>query len=193
MRRHWIAGMVLAASTVVLAGDSLVQNGGFESPAATQASSPPAAEKWLPFSKDMDAVNFSLVTHMVQAGRQAARVASNKVANSFHGIGQVIAVQPGATYRFTVQVRNDPAAKMQGSTRGQISIEWQDSSGKEIDRTWGPDFGPALSDAKWSEFQMTGKAPAGAVRAHCVITMHEGQQPGGGALLVDEATARQMP
>lgn len=78
-------------------------------------------------------------------GKQSVRIASNRVANSFHGIGQAVAVKGGQTYRFTVQVRNDPAGKLQGSVRGRISIEWQDASGKEIDRTWGPDFDQGLS------------------------------------------------
>jgi hypothetical protein len=195
MNRRWFAAMVVLAGSVALAAESggILQNSSFEAPPATQASSPPSAEKWLTFAKDADPANLTLVTSFASTGKQSVRIASNKVANSFHGTGQAVAVKSGATYRFSVQVRNDPMAKLQGSVRGQISIEWQDSGGKEVDRTWGPDFGPGLSADKWTQYQMTGKAPSNAARANFVLTMHEGEQPGGGALLVDDATASQTP
>ena len=178
---------------------NLLANGSFEAPVtngpatSTATVAPLAPDKWLGFARDVDSVNLTVSARQSTAGRQAAHLRSNKVANSFHGMGQVIPVQKGSTYRFAVQARNDPADKMQGTTRAQISIEWQDASGREIDRTWGPDFGPSLSPDQWKAFEMTGKAPAGAARAHFVVTMHEGDQPGGGGVYIDNATVSELP
>jgi hypothetical protein len=190
-----MAGTVaIACASPTWAAADLLQNGGFESPAieaGKQSGTSPS--DWQVFSS-ADGNKIGLTSKLSHGGKQAVRAEAQGIPGSFQGLYQVVAVEAGAKYHFRVFARNDSASPVKGPMRGQISIEWKDSSGTEIDRTWGPDWGTALASDSWKEFEITATAPSNAVKAHFVITQHDGAEAGaGGAFIVDDAEVAAAP
>ncbi|OQW96498.1 MAG: hypothetical protein BWK77_04435 [Verrucomicrobia bacterium A1] len=81
---------------------------------------------------------------------------------------------------------NDPADPLVGATFGQISIEWKDSEGAEISRTFGSTWNFQLSASRWEKFVVDADAPENAVKATAVITLFSQDSKGMGSFYVDD-------
>jgi len=170
--------------------NSLLSNPGFEFPAVKgDAASTDQPEKWQVFGHENDPVKIELSTAVANTGSQSVHIASNSVKDSYQGLSQQIHVDAGKGYQFSAAFRNDSAAPLSGTERGQISIEWKADDGRELDRTWGPDVGASLASDHWTVLKMDGTAPPDSVDAVFVITFHEGADPKTGAFFVDDAAA----
>lgn len=194
-RRLLLAAMVMFAfQVVVLADTELLQNRGFETPELKDAvETGVTPSNWLVYSSVTNGARIGLSTSAHYAGKQSVRLSVQGVSDSFQGLLESVSVTPGTSYHFTVYVRNDDSHPLKGSARGQISIEWKDSDGREVDRTWGPDWGPALSTGEWTKFEMTGKPPSNAVRGNFVINQFDGHESAAGAFFADDASVSVVP
>lgn len=196
----WLKTVVLAVAALALhplatRASELLLNPGFESPALqpdSEADTDPA--EWTVFSSTGGSERVGLSSKTAKAGKQSARLRVQNAANSFQGMYQSFQVKPGETYRFAIYASNDAQNPLKGTARGQISIEWKNAAGEEIERVWGPDWGATLPQNAWSAFEMTATAPANAARVHFVITQFDGVDPHpDGAFLADEASVKARP
>ncbi len=176
---------ISAIATAAQTAGNLLSNAGFETPQADAANAAAKPDNWDVFCREPNGAKISLSTGAAKTGKQSLRFTCTGVAESYEGIAQVVNVSEGKRFELSVFVGNDNAQRLKGTTRGQISIEWKDSTGNEIARSWGPDWG-ALAGDSWTQFKMTGEAPAKAVQAVAVITVHEGKEPGGGSFYADD-------
>lgn len=188
----FILALLLAQRNVAA---EMLANHDFESPkvaAATDTFTHP--DNWTLYSSTGTTDKLGLTSKLAQTGAQSVRLQGQGVAASYQGCFQAFDVAAGTKYVFAVQARNDAGHPLAGPSRGQISIEWKDAAGNEIDRTWGPDWGNTLSATQWTKFEMTAKAPANAARAHFVITQFDGPEAGAsGGFLVDNASLSAQP
>jgi hypothetical protein len=103
-------------------------------------------------------------------------------ADSIGGIWQMLHVVPKQVYVFRAEAL--PLENF-GDARGQLSIEWKNAAGEEIERTWGPSWDdPVVFNGRPLQ-EMTATAPEGASTASFVITMFEGNAGGKGGFKID--------
>jgi hypothetical protein len=190
-----VAALIAIVHPSAKAGDELLTNAGFESPAvAGDSDTDTNPADWILFSSVEGGEKVGLSSKARHNGKQSARLTVQGTPNSYQGIFQSIAVASGSSYQFTVHARNDNHQPLKGTARGQISIEWKAADDQELDRTWGPDWGASLAGSNWTKFEMVGKAPPNAVRAHFVITQFDGADAGAaGTFLVDDASVKTQP
>lgn len=146
-------------------------------------------EEWDSFASKTAGNRIGVSTLLVKEGKQSVRFATQGREKASQGLFQIVKVSPGKTYRFRVFVRNDPDAPLSGSCHGEVSIEWLDAEGVEIDRSKGDRWNKGLSKKNWRKQEVKGHAPHGAVVAKFLIIMHDGFKPGeGGAFFLDSAS-----
>ena len=166
------------------AGDDFnyVTNGGFEVASVEDAATP---EGWFPFfSKDK---RIELSQTAPKSGTNCLKMSVQNVPGASMGVAQIIPVDEGTTYSFTVYVMNDSANPLAREAHGMIGIEWKNSDGKEISRTTSPEWDMSLSRMRWELRRVSEKAPRGAKTAAMTISFYDGQKGGSGACFVDEA------
>jgi hypothetical protein len=191
---NWWAGGIatsacLCACLRAFGGEELLQNGGFESPPVTGETSAMNPQDWTLFSSVPAGQKIALSSKISHNGKQCAQLAAQGRADAYQGMFQSTPVSLGTSCRFTAYLRNDKDHPLRGSMRGQISIEWKNSEGNEIERVWGPDWGASLSSLEWTKVEMLARPPANASRAHFVITQFDGKEAdSSGAFLVDEVS-----
>lgn len=186
---RWLMLLVMATASAAWAAEpkALLTNGDFETPKIAAGQTPAKPEGWNGFASGPALTEkLTLSAAKAHGGEQALRLSALAVKDGFSGVTQMATVEAGKTYRLTAFVLNDATQPLAGSLRGQISLEWKDAAGKEIDRTWGPDCGGDLSQQQWRRLEMTAKAPAGAAKVNVAVTLHEGPAPQAGALFVDD-------
>jgi len=172
----------------------LLQNRGFEIPEIKSAADGGVAPTdWVIYSSVSAGSKIGLSTNVQHTGKQSVRLAVQGASDSYQGLLESVSVTPGTSYHFIVYVRNDASHPLKGSARGQISIEWKDSDGREIDRRWGPDWGAALPTGEWTKFEMTEKAPPNAVRGNFVINQFDGHDAAAGVFFADDASVSVVP
>ena len=103
-------------------------------------------------------------------------------AGSKGGVWQMLSVVPGQVYVFRADAL--PLEKF-GGARGQLSIEWKNAAGEEIERTWGPSWDDPIAFNSRPRQEMTATAPTGATTASFVITIFEDDSGGVGAFTID--------
>lgn len=105
-----------------------------------------------------------------------------------------VPIEKGGKYEYSAWIKAYPDAPLHGGARGVIQIEWKDASGNEIDRIHGDNWTQKhLASGEWTQFKVTGQAPALAVTASFVITYHLNPNlRSGGSFLVDDAVAVQI-
>lgn len=190
-----LAPVLIGAIAVICAGvahgvePNLITNGDFESPALVVSDITKGPADWQPFVSSNRRVMIGVQAKIARGGKQSLRFIAEGSPESYQGVFQAIPVDAGATYRFRVFVRSDPVKPMQGAMRGQVSIEWKDGAGGEVDRTWGGDWGASTPTSEWTEVSVSAAAPARATKAHFVITQFDGKDDmAKGAFVVDDAT-----
>ncbi len=100
------------------------------------------------------------------------------------GVWQMLSVVPEQVYVFRVDAL--PLEEF-GGARTQLSIEWKNAAGEEIERTWGPSWDDPIAFNSRPRQEMTATAPADATTASFVITIFEGDSGGKGALTINNA------
>jgi len=180
----------------VMAAEVPIKNGDFEAPAIEAQDSDKNPTGWRPFATAKE--NIGTSKSFARSGKQSAKlmIPQNAPVDGNQGIYQLIPVIPGKTYTFKVYVHADESEPLMGSVRGQLSIEWKDDSPdkKEVDRTWGTDWGATLSAEEWTEMKVTAQAPAKAKYAAVVVTQFIGPSPQdtSGVFYVDDATVAEQ-
>ena len=159
-----------------------VTNGEFEAASAEDATIP---EGWFPFFSKEKTVGLSQT--MTKSGTHSLKISVQKTPEASVGVAQIIPVDAGSTYSFSVYVRNDEGDPLTKDVHGMIGIEWKNSDGKEISRTTSPEWDVSLSRLRWELRQVSEKAPKGAKTAAMVISFYDGEKGGSGSCFVDEA------
>lgn len=179
--------------TVMAAREEILLNESFEYPemhGKMELDEPPS--EWHPFSTDPNKVLVGLTSSIARTGKQALRIKSHGVPDSYQGVFQSFAVEGGEVYEFIVYVRMDSHRPFKGTQRGEIHIEFRDKNDEEIKRVLGPEWRKALSANKWTKMDMETKVPDEAARAHFVITQLDGLNPLGQdqSFLVDDTSVK---
>jgi len=176
------------------AAEESLANPGFEQPpVAVDKDSEQNPDGWQLFSSVTGSEKIGMTSKHSHAGQQAARFVAQGKADSYQGLFQKLPATLGATYSFTAHVRNDGANPLKGKTRGQLSIEWKDASGNEIERSWGPEWTESLPATGWKKVEMTVRPPANASTGHFVVTQFDGKdESGSGAFLVDDVSVKRQ-
>lgn len=159
-----------------------ITNGGFEV-ASTEEPTIPAG--WFQFFSKNKAIEISQAT--AKSGNNAMKFSVQGVSNGSEGIAQIIEVNDGRTYSFTVHVINDNGDPLAKGAYGMIGIEWKNSEGKEISRTMSTEWDMSLSRTRWEPINVSDKAPRGAKSAAFTISFFDGDKGGTGSCFVDDA------
>jgi hypothetical protein len=166
---------------------SELQNGGFEQPSISGGAELNAnPETWFHFSSATEQ-KIGITDAKKKAGSQSAFFKCQTAADVFEGLAQKISVEPGRHYIFTVYILNNPEDPLTGDAFGQISLEWQNGSGKEVNRTHGPVWNFESSSSRWEKYLVEYDAPADATTASLVITIFSKNSAGAGSFYADDA------
>jgi len=193
MTRNLSSGLLLLliATTLVwtqaglAADDNLLKNGNFEK---RQSQSLPMG--WQAFSSDKNHWYGTFSREDASTGSSSVSFLNSDKKVDYQGIFQPVRVKPGQRFEFSVYVANDPDHPLSGLSHGQLSIEWFDAQGKELDRSWSQAWGTHTSQEKWVKYAMVGTAPAKAVQGNFVITFFSGGETTGGFVLDDAAVIK---
>ena len=157
-------------------------NGSFE---VESAEDPTIPAGWFPFFSKNKTIEISQSAQ--KSGKNSVKLSVQKVPGGHLGIAQIIPVDDGKIYTFTVHLMNNTADPLTQGTSGMIGIEWKDSNGKEISRTTSNEWDMSLSRMRWEPYSISEKAPRGAKTAAMVISFYDGDRGGSGSCFVDEA------
>ena len=164
--------------------ESLIQNGSFEVAGADRAQAP---EGWRFYTSKMGVPTLS--TNVSKEGMNSFRLRAQSNGGAACGVVQTIAVTPGEKYSLTAWVRKNEDDPLKGAAYGQLVIEWQDETGKEIDRVWGKKWGPNTGHTKWDDVEISkAQAPPRTAQAIFGIHLFDGKTGGKGSVLVDEVS-----
>jgi hypothetical protein len=191
---RWAVCVAAACTAVAVVAEeeagngNLIQNASFETPAAAEQAVPnyeTLPDGWDVFSSSK--LTLIIGRSLAHQGDQAIKLATQGQRNGNGGFFQIVNVTPGSDYTFEADVMNDPTETLKGSCYGELSIEWQDDSGAELERVRSKPWGPSLSKAQWQTMKVGGKAPARAASARIVVTLYDGPNASKGAMWVDDA------
>ncbi len=183
---YWIS------ADAVLVGRNIISNSSFENRPGGKDEDP---RGWGSWNSDLNGI----ATDEFRSGSQAAYIMCPKTDDSDGIFFTYAKVKPGKEYTFSCYVKNSLKDPMKGDVFGQISIEWykkgRDKDGKdiliEIDRDWGPKFGPELPVIKWVPFTMSATAPANSDTCRFVIQFFN-KGTGSGMFFAEEASAEEL-
>ena len=179
----FMALIVLGPSTSLAAGDhNYVTNGDFE---AEAVEDPVVPAGWFPFFSKNKTIELSETAP--KSGKNCVKLSVQEVPGAHLGIAQIIPVDDGTTYSFSVCVINNSSDPLARGANGMIGIEWKSSDGKEISRTTSPEWDMSLSRTRWEPYSVSEKAPRGAKTAAMVISFYDGEKGGSGSCFVDDA------
>jgi hypothetical protein len=157
-------------------------NGGFEVESPDAVTLPAG---WFPFSSKNILIELSQTAP--KSGKNCVKMSAQQVPNASMGIAQIIPVDAGVTYSFTVQLKNNSQNPLGNGASGMIGIEWKSSDGKEISRTTSTEWDMSLSRTRWESINVAEKAPRGARTAAFTISLFDGDKGGAGSCFVDDA------
>ena len=161
---------------------SYVTNGSFE---VLSAEDPTIPAGWFPFFSKNQTMELNQTGP--KSGQNCLKMSVQEVPNASMGIAQIIPVDDGVTYSFTVYVKNNNQSPLGNGAVGMIGIEWKNSDGKEISRTSSTEWDMSLSRTRWEPINVSEKAPRGAKTAAFVISLFDGDKGGSGSCFVDDA------
>ena len=185
-----IVCLVVAAVTGYAQDDQLAEkitNSGFEKPSILSgALSGTEPEGWFYFCSTGDKRS-GISDAKKKEGSQSLLFRAQSITNAYEGYASKFLAQSGRHYTFTVKVAPNPQDPMVAAAYGQISLEFRDESGTELQRVHGPTWNSeALSD-RWEKFLVEADAPEGAASASAVITFFSFESSGAGSFYVDDA------
>jgi hypothetical protein len=183
------AGMAAVAADEE--NSNLAKNASFEAPSAQDTAVPSyenLPEGWDVFSSSKLAILMG--RQFARQGDQAVKLATQGARNGNGGIFQVVEVKPGSEYTFEADVMNDEVETLKGSCYGELSIEWQDANGNELERVRSKPWGPSLTKAQWQTMKVKGKAPSNAAIARVVVTLYDGPNASKGSMWIDDVKVK---
>lgn len=186
-----VSSLVMATCVDVRAASVRLVNGGFESPKVVGESFGTVPQGWFYFASGKE-TKVGLTTTKKRNGSQAVVFAALGTPDSYQGLAQKFPVEPGRRYEFSVYVINDAADPIVGEAYAQVSIEWQDSTGSEITRNWGPTWNFELSPLKWERVTVGAEAPDGAAVGVAVVTFFNKDAAGQGKFYLDDAAVKDV-
>jgi hypothetical protein len=172
-----VAATGLAQSTNL---ENLAKNPGFEAADATAV----LPEDWVYFSSK--GMNCTLAADTKRSGDRCVKFRAQGTRYAHAGLAQTVPVEPGRKYTFTAFVRNNEKELLGRSAWGMLGIEWKDAGQKELGRIESAHWTRTLSRMRWEVFEVSGKAPAGAVSAAFVMHLDDGDPAGEGSFFVDD-------
>lgn len=168
-------------------------NGGFEQPSISSGALAGAEpEGWFYFCSTSEKRS-GVSDSKNKEGLQSLLFKAQSMTNAFEGYAFKFLAKAGNHYTFTVQVTPNPDDPMVAGAYGQISLEFQDETGKEIQRVHGPIWGPELSAGKWEKFLVETDGPENAVSGSAVISFFSSGSSGAGSFYADEAELSVRP
>lgn len=188
MNMKWMGftlAMLMVAWTTkswAIEDSGFVTNGDFE---VASSEDPTIPAGWFPFVSKSKAMELSQTSP--KSGSNCLKMSVQGVSNGSEGIAQIIEVDDGRTYAFTVHVINDTSDPLAKGAHGMLGIEWKNADGKEISRTTSTEWDMSLSRTRWEPISVDEKAPRGAKTAAFVITFFDGDKGGSGSCFVDDA------
>lgn len=193
MRVRIVLASMVAAALVLpcLAQDqtappSTLQNPGFETPSvvggATIGSHP---DSWFYFASNPESKS-GITDARKKGGLQCMVFKMQPQTNAYIGIAQKVTAEENKHYSFSAYVMMDPADLLAGGAYGQVSLEWQNSDGVEISRTFGPIWSAERTPGRWEKFLVEGDAPAKVAFVVTVITSYAQNSAGAGTFYVDD-------
>jgi hypothetical protein len=185
-----MAACLLMAASPAIAQESLLtppalQNPGFEAPSTPADADTGAPESWMSFSSKPGA-GIGVTPAVKRSGEQSLTLKAPDLDNGFSGVAQPFASVPGYHYVFAANVIGDATNRLAGEAYGQIHFEWRDAQGKEISRTWGPQWKADLATRRWERFCVEADAPKDAASGIAVITFYSKNAGGRGSFYVDD-------
>lgn len=192
VRCVWMAlAVAVGVTALAVAADSgeanLAANASFETPMAKATTNSNdfenLPENWEVFSSHQLAG--ALGRDVARSGEQSVRIHAQGKRGGNGGIYQQIDVEGDREYTFTADLLNDNMDPIKGSAYGELSIEWQDADGMELDRVRSKPWGPALSSTQWEKFEVKARAPSNAKAARVVVTLFDGPNASKGGFWMD--------
>ncbi len=162
-------------------------NTGFERPVLAESEDPAVEpENWFFFSSAEEDPRPTLTEVHQKTGKQALYFKAPSQAKGYLGYAQRFLPQPGATYQFSVHVLNDAGNPIPAGAYAQISVEFKNETGLELERVYGPIWGSELSSVSWQKHTVSATAPEGASLGVVVITFFSQDTKNIGAFYVDD-------
>ena len=165
-----------------------IRNTGFEEPAIVAGSSSGAmATDWFIFCSSPDQ-RMGITDSRKKSGMQSYQFRGQPgSSNAYQGIAQKFKARPNQHVVFSLYAMNDPLDPIAGTSYGQISIEWQDATGVELSRLYGPSWNTDSEPGRWQKMTVDFDAPEGAAVGVVVITFYSNEANGNGSCYVDDA------
>ena len=165
-----------------------IRNTGFEEPAIGAGSTSGAeAGPWFIFSSSPH-YRMGITDSRKKSGMQSYQFrAQPGASNEYQGIAQKFKALPNQRATFSIYAMNDPLDPIAGNSYGQVSIEWQDASGVELSRLYGPSWNADSEPGRWKKLTVDSDAPAGAAVGVVVLTFYSNEANGNGSCFVDDA------
>ena len=194
-----VLGMVCLSMVVMVAKAQDVQlteslaNGGFEQPSITSgALGGSEPEGWFYFCSTGDRRS-GISDSKKKEGNQSLLFRAQSITNAYEGYAFKFLAKSGNHYTFTVHVTPNPDDPMVAGAYGQVSFEFRDEMGNEIQRVHGPIWGSELASGKWEKFLVETDGPENAASGSAVISFFSAGSNGAGSFYVDEAELSVRP
>ena len=162
-------------------------NGDFELPSITSgalAGSEP--EGWFYFCSTSEKRS-GISDAKKKGGSQSLLFKAQSMTNAFEGYAHKFLAKAGNHYTFTAEVTPNSEDPMVAGAYGQISLEFRDASGAELQRVHGPSWSSETLSGKWEKFLVEADAPEAVASASAVITFFSLESRGTGSFYVDDA------
>jgi hypothetical protein len=169
-----------------------LQNKSFEHPSLADGSQAAEPDNWFYFSS-VDTPQPNLSSTKKKLGSQSLCLKAPGATNAYRGFAQRFIAQPGKKYLFSVHVMNDSVDPIVGNSYGQISLEFKNAAGTELQRYHGPVWSASLPSDKWEEFTVEGISPDQAAMGIAVITFYSIDSNGFGTFFVDDVDLKNQP
>ncbi len=164
-----------------------LQNTGFEEPSIIGGAELRAKpEAWFFFSSNEED-RIGVTDLRKRGGLQSLMFKAQAAGNQYAGMAQLFSAAPGHRYSFSAYVLGDAMDPISEGAYGQISLEWQDVHGNEIERVHGPIWDINLGTARWERFVVEGEPPPGTARGVAVFTFFSQASLGQGTFYADDA------
>jgi hypothetical protein len=178
---------VLATSNTMAAGKAQLLNGGFEDPSIIGGGEiGDTPKEWYHFTSGQGS-HPGVSQQKRRDGLQSCLLSCQETVDGYTGIAQKFPAVAGRRYQFSAYALNNVTDSVVGESFGQVSLEWLDETGEEIERMFGPTWNFQLSPLSWQRFEVDAVAPDGAFEGIAVVTFYGRDGAGEGSFFIDDA------